>query len=55
MDLCPHLDEPGPGTSRADAVVGGVAVAHEHDTPWCGLLLGGCGVQPATKLCTNLL
>ncbi|MGW3321344.1 hypothetical protein [Streptomyces virginiae] len=23
---------------------------HEHDTFWCGLFLGGCGVQLATKL-----
>ncbi|WP_258320921.1 hypothetical protein [Streptomyces sp. S1D4-14] len=26
---------------------------HEHDTFWCGLLLGGCGVQLATKLYTD--
>nr|WSX54202.1 hypothetical protein OG409_38015 [Streptomyces sp. NBC_00974] len=26
---------------------------HEHDTYWCGLLLGGCGVQLTTKLYTD--
>ncbi|WP_133900196.1 hypothetical protein [Streptomyces sp. KS 21] len=26
---------------------------HEHDTFWCGLLLGGCGVQLTTKLYTD--
>ncbi|MGW6841287.1 hypothetical protein [Streptomyces sp. NPDC054958] len=26
---------------------------HEHDTSWCGLLLGGCGVQLTTKLYTD--
>ncbi len=26
---------------------------HEHDTFWCGLLLGGCGVQLAAKLYTD--
>jgi hypothetical protein len=24
--------------------------AHTHDTFWCGVLLGGCGVQLAHKL-----
>ncbi|MEV6593981.1 hypothetical protein [Streptomyces acidicola] len=27
---------------------------HEHDTFWCGLLLGGCGGQLTTKLYTDL-
>jgi hypothetical protein len=26
---------------------------HEHDTFWCGLLLGGCGLQLTTKLYTD--
>ncbi|MFD9240663.1 hypothetical protein ACFV0D_01745 [Streptomyces sp. NPDC059556] len=26
---------------------------HEHDTYWCGLLLGGCGLQLTTKLYTD--
>ncbi|MFD9621489.1 hypothetical protein ACFWB2_30010 [Streptomyces virginiae] len=26
---------------------------HEHDTFWCGLLLGGCGVQLTTNLYTD--
>ncbi|MFE6800174.1 hypothetical protein ACFVEN_00640 [Streptomyces sp. NPDC057681] len=26
---------------------------HEHDTFWCGLLLGGCGGQLTTKLYTD--
>uniref|UniRef100_UPI002F9121F4 hypothetical protein n=1 Tax=Streptomyces sp. NBC_01562 TaxID=2975879 RepID=UPI002F9121F4 len=26
---------------------------HEHDTFWCGPLLGGCGVQLATRLYTD--
>jgi hypothetical protein len=26
---------------------------HEHDTFWCGLLLGGCGLQFTTKLYTD--
>ncbi|AXU16850.1 hypothetical protein D1794_29235 (plasmid) [Streptomyces clavuligerus] len=26
---------------------------HEHDTFWCGLLLGGCGVRLTTKLYTD--
>ncbi|MFD7558868.1 hypothetical protein ACFV9E_30580 [Streptomyces sp. NPDC059835] len=26
---------------------------HEHDTFWCGLLLGGCGIQLTTKLYTD--
>ncbi|MGC4985800.1 hypothetical protein ACLQ18_35115 [Streptomyces sp. DT193] len=26
---------------------------HEHDTFWCGLLLGGCGLQLMTKLYTD--
>jgi hypothetical protein len=26
---------------------------HQHDTYWCGLLLGGCGAQLATKLYTD--
>lgn len=26
---------------------------HEHDTFWCGLLLGGCGLQLTTKLYTG--
>ena len=26
---------------------------YEHDTFWCGLLLGGCGVQLTTKLYTD--
>ncbi|MER5933931.1 hypothetical protein [Streptomyces sp. NPDC002054] len=26
---------------------------HEDDTFWCGLLLGGCGVQLTTKLYTD--
>ncbi|UYQ66336.1 hypothetical protein [Streptomyces peucetius] len=26
---------------------------HEHDTYWCGLLLGGCGMQLTTKLYTD--
>ncbi|MFK0026175.1 hypothetical protein [Streptomyces sp. NPDC090798] len=26
---------------------------HEHETYWCGLMLGGCGVQLATKLYTD--
>ncbi|MFF4803430.1 hypothetical protein ACFY1U_34395 [Streptomyces sp. NPDC001351] len=26
---------------------------HEHDTFWCGLLLGGCGLQLITKLYTD--
>lgn len=26
---------------------------HEHDTFWCGLLLGGCGLQLTTKLYTE--
>lgn len=28
---------------------------HDHDTFWCGLLLGGCGLQLTTKLYTDLL
>ncbi|MBP8532262.1 hypothetical protein [Streptomyces sp. MK37H] len=26
---------------------------HERDTFWCALLLGGCGGQLATELCTD--
>ncbi|MER7540982.1 hypothetical protein ABTX77_40455 [Streptomyces sp. NPDC097704] len=26
---------------------------HEHDTFWCGLLLGGCGVRLTTQLYTD--
>ncbi|WP_329127199.1 zinc finger domain-containing protein [Streptomyces sp. NBC_01465] len=26
---------------------------HQHDTFWCGILLGGCGTQLATKLYTD--
>ncbi|WP_331760972.1 hypothetical protein [Streptomyces anulatus] len=26
---------------------------HEHDSFWCGLLLGGCGGQLTTKLYTD--
>ncbi len=26
---------------------------HAHDTFWCGLLLGGCGLQLTTKLYTD--
>ncbi|MFE1413427.1 hypothetical protein ACFW6F_21900 [Streptomyces sp. NPDC058746] len=26
---------------------------HKHDTFWCGLLLGGCGIQLTTKLYTD--
>jgi hypothetical protein len=26
---------------------------HEHDTFWCGLLLGGCGLQLTTRLYTD--
>ncbi|MFC9399132.1 hypothetical protein ACFTWS_39330 [Streptomyces sp. NPDC057027] len=26
---------------------------HQHDTFWCGLLLGGCGLQLTTKLYTD--
>ncbi|MET7701673.1 hypothetical protein [Streptomyces sp. NPDC005485] len=26
---------------------------HEHDTFWCGLLLGGCGLRLTTKLYTD--
>ncbi|WP_340375731.1 hypothetical protein U5640_11670 [Streptomyces sp. SS7] len=26
---------------------------HTHDTFWCGLLLGGCGLQLTTKLYTG--
>ncbi|SEB60445.1 hypothetical protein SAMN05428939_0158 [Streptomyces sp. TLI_105] len=26
---------------------------HEHDTLWCGLLLGGCGLQLTTELYTD--
>ena len=28
---------------------------HAHDMYWCGLLLGGCGLQLTTKLHTDLL
>jgi len=28
---------------------------HEHDTFWCGLLLGGCGLELTTKLYTDRL
>ncbi|WP_369265104.1 hypothetical protein [Streptomyces sp. R35] len=28
---------------------------YEHDMFWCGLPLGGCGVQLTTKLYTDLL
>ncbi|MFJ8025529.1 hypothetical protein [Streptomyces sp. NPDC096311] len=28
---------------------------HGSDTFWCGLLLGGCGLQLTTKLYTDLL
>ncbi|WP_265584728.1 hypothetical protein [Streptomyces justiciae] len=27
----------------------------EQDTFWCGLPLGGCGLQLTSKLCTALL